>query len=480
MKLLFVLHGFPPRDCRGTELYTLHLIRTLRIRHEVHVFYAEHDFGKPEYQVSRGEYEGISFTAVNQTQLFTRSLSDTYRDRRIEVVFENLLDEIRPDTVHIQHLSTLSAGLPQLAHHRNCSVVMTLHDYWMICPQGQMLRRDLKTCRQPVLKECTACRIRHVSRDEFTLKTLKLLEIFLAANTRFAGLQQFVSWLCGGFRRLACARNPEAFGEIQARENVFRAMSRYVDFFISPSRTLQNAFRSWGVPAEKMIHLPNGYNADGFDSTSKNPAVRMRFGFLGSLTPAKGVHQMLRAAVSIPAQDAEFHFYGGFRLYEGFLGYEETFRKFERSRNLFFHGEYHPSETPEILRNLDVLVLPSLWSENAPLTIQEALLSATPVLCADQGGMAEMIQNGKSGLLFKPASVRALKHAMQRLIRDRRLYAEMREFLQRARENFRTGSLNKAQSQAAFSFETMDAHAGRIEEIYRLARRSEPDFIPRL
>ena len=70
----------------------------------------------------------------------------------------------------------------------------------------------------------------------------------------------------------------------------------------------------------------------------------------------------------------------------------------------------------EVFNHVDCLVVPSIWLENAPLVIHEALQARVPVITANAGGMAEYVQDGVNGLLFNYRDVDSLAHQMQRVV----------------------------------------------------------------
>ena len=77
-------------------------------------------------------------------------------------------------------------------------------------------------------------------------------------------------------------------------------------------------------------------------------------------------------------------------------------------------GAYHRVDLPRLMAAVDWVVVPSLWWENAPLVIQEAFLHRRPVICADIGGMAEMVRDGVDGLRFAVGDSAELAEAMRR------------------------------------------------------------------
>ena len=96
------------------------------------------------------------------------------------------------------------------------------------------------------------------------------------------------------------------------------------------------------------------------------------------------------------------------------------------SEHLRFRGRYANERVSEILGELDVLVVPSLWYENSPLTIHEAFQAGVPVVCSDIGGMAEFVEHEHNGLHFSVGDADALATQLTRLTQDPELLARLR------------------------------------------------------
>jgi glycosyltransferase involved in cell wall biosynthesis len=81
-------------------------------------------------------------------------------------------------------------------------------------------------------------------------------------------------------------------------------------------------------------------------------------------------------------------------------GYADRIAR-EKEANVVFRGPYLNRDIGSVLANIDMIVVPSLWFENSPLTIQEAFACGVPVITANAGGMAEMVRDGIDGLHFR-------------------------------------------------------------------------------
>src|SRR6185312_8103869 len=92
-------------------------------------------------------------------------------------------------------------------------------------------------------------------------------------------------------------------------------------------------------------------------------------------------------------------------------------------------GEYRNQDiVSDVFNHCDAIVVPSIWVENSPLVIHEALQAHVPVITADIGGMAEYIRHEVNGLLFVHRDVRALAEQMQRFVANPTFARQISEY----------------------------------------------------
>ena len=133
MRVLYVSHDFLPLHPLGTEIYTWQLAKRMQERgHDVHVFTTEKDIGRPHLRVERREWDGLPVLEL-VNNLFYDDFAETWDWPPAVEAFGRVLDEVRPDVVHVMHLLYLSIGLVEEAARRGVPVVYTLHDYWLQC-----------------------------------------------------------------------------------------------------------------------------------------------------------------------------------------------------------------------------------------------------------------------------------------------------------------------------------------------------------
>ena len=185
-------------------------------------------------------------------------------------------------------------------------------------------------------------------------------------------------------------------------------MAKSVDLFVAPSSFLRDQYVRHGFPADRIVVLENGLDDRKLVQRATNPLpeppARPHFGFLGSLAWQKGVHILVEAFNRL-GDNASLTIYGSEQT---FPDYVEELKKLARHPNIRFAGLLQPQQVGAALRQMDCLVVPSLWYENSPLVIQEAFGVGTPVIASRLGALTEKVEEGRTGRLFRAGDVGAL------------------------------------------------------------------------
>ncbi len=447
MKILQIVHGFPPKNIAGTEVYTYNLSSELAKNHETFVFYRGSDCNVPEYQISRKRMGNLNTLCINNSFRLCNSFEDTYRNDQIAEKLNDVLVEIKPDIVHIQHLLYLSANIVKKIKECHIPVIFTLHDYWLICPQGQLLRDNTTLCRGESHHECVNCVLHQISIS----KPVFSAYFFLRKNAPEPLVQLFRD-IYLSYRRLFSSSRTKAARLIEERVQYMHRLCTEVDLFISPSRFLRQKFIDFGIPEERISFIPYGFNLEELKSSQKTPANKLRFGFIGNLLPAKGAHLLISCFNKISNDKVELKIYGQVNSYKGALvGYLKSIKKLAKNSNIKFMGGVDHGKIAEIFKEIDLLVVPSIWYENAPLVIQEAFATRTPVIASRIGGIPELINDGVNGLLFNPGDEADLKNKIQHVIDNPNI---LKEFGENAPE-VKTIKENAQEIERAYGFFTL-------------------------
>ncbi len=413
MKILQVVHGFPPHNMGGAEIYAYNLSRELVKKHKVSIFYRINDLHQKEYTLTHRDFEGLDIFTVNNTFRLYDSFRDTYKNTLIAEKFASVLERIKPDIVHIQHLLYLGAQLIEEIKKRKIPIVFTLHDYWLFCPQGQLFKDNKEICDRQILSECTDCIIHHLSIKRHIFDVYYFSQKILPAS--FFQLFKNIYLVYCRF----CSLRNETSNLLNERLIYIKDICSKVDLFIAPSEFLRKRFVEFGIPEDKIIFLSYGLNLDRFKDFQKIPSTKLRFAFIANLLPAKGAHILIECFNKIRDENTELKIYGRVASYKGKLGnYLNYLKKITKNKNIKFMGGFDNREVTKIFREIDVLIAPSIWWEVSPIVIMEALATKTVVIASDIGGIPESIKDGINGFLFKPKDINDLHKKIDLIIKN--------------------------------------------------------------
>jgi glycosyltransferase involved in cell wall biosynthesis len=424
LHVLYVVHGFPPDTWAGTEIYTLHLAREMqKLGHEVSILTrapaakSEAEGGPADFSLIEDDFEGLRvWRMVNRLE--HRTVRDSYDQPRATTALREVLMRERPDLVHFQHLIHLSAGLVEVVRDFGLPTMLHCHDYWALCARVQLIRPNGVRCEHNQGSGCFLC-IKERALDHIPR---------LAKIDRVAG--GVLDALGRGVRRSrqlgeASRRRWEGLGDLRAREEFVLSAYAASDLLVSPSRFLrQKLLESGAFDPHTFLYSDNGMRTDHVRALSKqpDPEQRVRFGFVGSLVWYKGTELLLRAMKQLDGERAVLNVYGDFRPDQ-----DEHHAALERlaGGNVRFKGCFDNQRLSEVYAEIDVLVVPSVWFENSPITIHEAFMTRTPVVASDIGGMAEYVRDGRDGLHFRADDAQDLTRVLRRFLHEPGLIEEL-------------------------------------------------------
>ena len=389
MKILQVVHYFLPKHVAGTEIYNYTLSKTLMRRgHQVRIYTKGDGFLDRESVETETLYDDIPVRTVyfNKRGLWARSVAHAFylsiSNRVIDQSFELFLHEFRPDVVHFQHTHGLSASMIAVARGQGIPVVFTLHDYWSMCHRTQLIRPNLEICDGPGSgAKCAAC-------IDHRMVTRRPFEAAIRMGGRLAGMY---------------------------RARFMRTILLKADLLISPSHFLRRKFIEFGIPSDRIISLDNGLSPERFRDAPKRQASRLRFAFVGTIIIHKGLHILVDAFDRLPIGKAELFIYGDPTVSPA---YYESVKQQTRHPDIKFMGLFQNDRIAEVMSGIDVLVIPSIWPENSPLTIHEAFLAGVPVIASRIGGIPELVHHERNGLLFETGSAADLQAKMEYLVNN--------------------------------------------------------------
>ena len=416
MRVLIVVHGYPPAARGGSEVYAEAHARTLRdsFGDDVLVLTRDNDPARPECEVRETQHRGVRVVRINHTFRTVRSFEESYTQPRIAALAAELIDTFAPDVAHIHHLTCLSTQIPAHLHSRGVPCVMTLHDYWLLCHRGQLLDRDCRVCVTP--GACGRCVDESAAVPAVVgsaAAMVRRVEPHLPPAGRRA-VRAIGNLVASGVSSGGSAQHAAS-----ARRAHMREVASHITRFYAPSAHLRGVFINAGFPADRIDLSPYGFERDRFTRSTPGPdAPPLRIGFIGSLMLSKGPHVLLEAFRRLPAGAATLALYGAYAPYHGDDAYRAVLEPLLRTPHVTLHAWRPEREMHRAYADLDVLVVPSIWPENSPLVIHEALLSGVPVVASDIGGIPERVRHYENGLLFPAGNIDALHAELLRLLQE--------------------------------------------------------------
>lgn len=352
----------------GDCIYTMNLERMLRDHgHNVAVFAMQYS------ENERSEWTDYWPSDMSRLKAFTRP----FGDKEVRSKFGRLLDDFKPDVVHLNNIHTqLSPVIAWMAHERGIRVVWTLHDTKLVCP--------CYTCTRDG-SWCTEC---------FTDKRAVIRHRCMPGGLIGAviGYREIMKW----------------------SKDV---LQEYVDLFLPPSQFMMDTCVAGGYSPRKFRVLCNFIDVE----KCKNPNFRKGdyYVYLGRVNEVKGVRTLCKAAAQLPHKLIV--------IGDGPLSEELKVKSEESGAPIEFKGQMQWEEFRPILEGARFMVLPAEWSENNPLTVIESQSLGTPVLGARIGGIPELIEEGVSGMTFTSGDVEDLKDKIQMMFNHQFDYEHIAE-----------------------------------------------------
>ncbi len=372
MKILYLVHQFYPEWYTGTEKFVMNLATMMqKCGNKVKVMtygYGE-DIKDSSFDQSIGSiiykefiYKGIPVLALKH-QKIPKDIHHALSEKELAKVAKDLINREKPDIVHVGHSMRLG-NLVRILPGLNIPYIVTLTDFFLICPKYNLITSKNTLCSGP--KGGNACQS---SCPEFPIDSItSRLEM--------------------------------------AREVLFNAK-----IVVSPSRFLAGMVEKevYGLDI-KIVNHGLKYSTVKRNEKSYTKGDRIVFCYAGSLNHHKGVHILIDAFKKVGSNNTFLKIYGS-GPDDSYVSSLMTMAK--KDRRIEFCDVFQEDRVGEILSHVDVVITPSLWYENYPLVLHEALACNVPVIATDIGGMAEKIKDGVNGFLFRLAESQHLKEVLQ-------------------------------------------------------------------
>lgn len=425
MRVLLVVHQFLPEYSLGTEVLTYSVAQDLMRRgQEVRVF-SGHP-GKAELDEDQ-RLDAYQIDGIHVYRFHHAYTPMAGQASMVELSFDNhlaadsfaeALADFKPEVVHFFHFNRLGTGLIELARQASIPAFLTPTDFWAICPTAQLVWEDGRLCQGPspnagnCVRHFAQSRLQGPVGDLARYVPTPVMDV-LVRMTRKKVLPAYP------FRQ-----EVEAIGR---RLGVNVARINRLNKVLSPNRFMTDLLLCHGIDPALIVETAFGVNVGVNDREPrrKSPRRPFRIGYIGTLAPYKGCHILLDAFNALAPGQAILNIYGSMT---DFPDYAARLNRLAGDRDdIVFQGVFPNSRISQILYDLDVLVVPSLWYENTPLVVYSAQAAGCPVVASDFPGISEVVEDGVNGLLFQPGKPEALAMQLARLTDDPALAQSLSE-----------------------------------------------------
>ena len=372
MKILFINKFLYQKG--GSETYLFNLASYMKNQgHSIDYFGMQDEKNiagnSMQLSVSNMEFKGVTIGKV----LYPFKIIYSHEARQ---KIRTIIEATKPDIVHLNNYNfQITPSILYEIKNYNIPVVMTLHDFQVVCPNHMMYLAS----RQQVCEECKGRKYLNCARNK------------CIHNSRI--------------KSLLAAFEGALYYKLGTYE-------KYIDLFIAPSHFLKNKLVEFGEKESKIKVLHNFTKESPKEYTANKQKYVLYFGRLSS---EKGIDTLVKSCKKLP----HIHF--------KFVGSGELENELKGVDNIEFLGFKSGTELSKLISEALFSVYPSEWYENCPMSVLESQMYGTPVIGADIGGIPELIRNNVDGLLFDPGNEDELSKKIRYLYENEKVLSQYSE-----------------------------------------------------
>ena len=290
-----------------------------------------------------------------------------------------LLNEIKPDLVHIHSTMDISFSILKPIKQMKIPVIYTFHDMSLLCP-ASLYSKNTENCN-----------------------------------------------LCKGYNLFSCIKKKCVNGKyltstiiaMKAMAERYLGALKDIDLYLAVSNASKNYAVSMNINENKIKVLPNFINKEIMNNSNPNYSKDTKyFLYAGGSSKIKGIDTLLNVIKQLP-ENIEFHFAG--------IGNYKDINDFiikNKLNNIKIKGHLSFKEMQKEYKNCIAVIMPSEWFETFGMINIEAAVFGKPSISSDMGGLPEVVENNKTGLIFEAGNIESLKECILKYWNNRDLVIE--------------------------------------------------------
>jgi glycosyltransferase involved in cell wall biosynthesis len=411
LKIIIAVHHFPPTFKGGAEWRVHRTARWLQSQgHTVKVICVE-SIDEPGTADLRWVDDEFDSLGVHRLFLNLPNAPDPakweYDNPWIEAHLTQYLAEEKPDIFHMISGYLMTAAAIRAAKSLDIPVVLTLTDFWFLCPQITLQRTSGQVCGENTSLDCVRCEFEMKRRFRLPAQKMPVLTDALWHQVQ------------------ALPVISERVTRVDNRVAALQAALGEVDVAICPSHFLKGVYINKGFNARRMQFLRQGLVHMPVLPLKKTSSAQLRVGYIGQIAQHKGVHVLVDAFLKLGqvSRQVQLKLYGDTTRFSRFYRDLQSkvakgLRDGKANGQIQFLGTFENRQISQVYEGIDVLAVPSIWYENSPNVILEAFAHQTPVIASNLGGIAELVADKKTGLLFTPNNADDLAQKLKAVLDD--------------------------------------------------------------
>nr|WP_307990859.1 glycosyltransferase [uncultured Niameybacter sp.] len=424
MKILYVTSSAYPFHSSGVATVVKNISRELKNKgHEIYVFtLATNKEYKDKLVLDKktDEYEIRAIVLHNTIDDILYSFTEaSYNNKEIEPDFIRYLQEVNPDIVHFHAIQGLGVNLIKLAKLKGYATIVTIHDWWWLCPNYFMADIQYKQCMQKHIdiNKCYEC----ISKDIIKIK------------------KKTSKW----------DTNIDLF--LQKRSTILKeALEIYTDQVLCVSEYILQYFCIYNQFNTNISINKNGVEEPKvLKEYTTNTEKTIVFGFLGGTSELKGYKIVKDAFDSIKNSQCELRIYGVSskspksikklynylkekniqQIWNKIKSYRKILKEQKQSTNIKYFPYFSQDEKNRIFSEIDILIANTIVKESSSLVVREALSRNIPVIISKSGGPEEVVKHNVNGIILKDNTEKQLRDTVENII-ESQVYIKWRAYME--------------------------------------------------